>query len=332
MDKDPRQNLDEIVTTLSEAWKGSIITAGLNSGIFAALSTTTPTTVAQLAEKLNYDPDKVEKWAYYCSSMGLLNKSDGGYIISPKCSLFLPDSPYKDIVGFMRLNDFFMRAAIEAPNSFKKNSSLDKLTEGKITRDYQPKVSDNLSAEVINYFKQYSMASGDTLLDVGCGIGAFSRTVLRNIPGLKITGLDPNLFAIEWGRKENRQLGLTERIKLVVGDAVEDIKEFDDESQDWVMAINLFHFFPVQHRFRLVQNMIRIAKKGVFFTEVLAEKTKISFAADALMSLLWNDFTGFFREKEAEEMNKTIARMYPSMKINNHPILQNSSYFVAIIK
>ncbi|HPI03881.1 MAG TPA: class I SAM-dependent methyltransferase [Candidatus Goldiibacteriota bacterium] len=327
-----KEHLDEMVTTLSESWKGSLITAGLNAGIFSSMNYNTPVSIDFLAEKLNYDRNKLDKWFYYCAGVGLVNQIDGGYILSPKCHVFMPDSPYKDIVGFTRLNDYFMRSAVEAQHNFKKGSSLDKLTEGKITRNYQPSVSDNLSAELMEYFKQYNMGGDDTLLDVGCGIGAFARTILKNMPGLKITGLDPNLFAIEWGRKENREKGLGERLKMVVGDAVDDIGEFADKSFDWVIAVNLFHFFPVEHRLKLMKNMVRIASKGVFFTETILEKSKLALSADPLMSLLWNDYTGFFREHDAENLNNQLAQAYPDAKIVKHLILQNSTYLMAITK
>jgi ubiquinone/menaquinone biosynthesis C-methylase UbiE len=332
MENVPKEHLNEVVNTLYETWKGSLITAGINSGIFASLNYNNPVTIDFLAEKMNYDRDKLDKWFYFCASAGLVNRMDGGYILSPKCHTFMPDSPFKDIVGFMRLNDFFMRSVVEAQHSFKKGSSLDKLTEGKITRNYQPSVSDNLSMELIEYFKQYNMGGEDTVLDVGCGIGAFARTVLKNIPTLKITGLDPNLFAIEWGRKENREKGLGDRLKMVVGDAVEDMGEFADKSFDWVIAVNLFHFFPVQHRLKLMENMIRIAKKGVFFTETVIEKSKLATAADPLMALLWNDFTGFFREEDADKINNKLIEGHPDMKIEKHLILQNSTYLMTFIK
>lgn len=322
----------DIVNMLSESWKGSLITAGLNAGIFSVLNDTTPVSLAQVAAKLNYDEDKLDKWFYYCENFGIVGRMDGGFTLTPFAKTFMPDSPYKDLLGFMRINDFFMRSAVDAGEFFRKNSSLDKLKDGKITRDYQPKVSDNLSGALIEFFKKYNMAGNDTLLDIGCGIGEFARMIIKEIPELLITGFDSNLFAIEWGKKENRQKGLSEKIKMVVGDAVEDIGEFKDGSFDWVMAINVFHFYPAKHRMDLIENMIRMCKKGVFFTEIIVEKSPLSFAADPLMSLLWGDYTGFFREKDAENINSMIEKKYPGCKVEKHLILQNSSYLIVLTK
>ena len=332
MAENSAENVLSVVNMLAENWTLSLITAGLNAGIFNELNAAKPVSIAELAEKLKYDPDKLEKWFYYVEKSGYVGKSNGGYVLTPKSRVFMPDSPYKDIVGFVRITDFFMRAAINSSDCFKCGKSLDKLTEGKITRDYQPSVSDNLSAELIRFFHKYEMKEGDTLIDVGCGIGAFSRSVLKQLPGLRITGFDSNLFAIEWAKKENKQLGISDRIKMVVGNAVEDMKEFADGAFDWAMAINVFHFYPPDKREKLIDDMVRISKKGVFFTEVIAEKTRISMAADPLMSLLWNDFTGFFREADAEKLNSSVAGRYRGMKVEKHPILQGSSYLVAVIK
>jgi 2-polyprenyl-3-methyl-5-hydroxy-6-metoxy-1,4-benzoquinol methylase len=332
MDDQAKIYAGEMVNSLSESWKCALITAGLNAGIFSAMDAKKPISVKDLASSLDYDEDKLEKWFYYCESMGLVQKSNGGYLIGLKSGVFMPGSPYKDLVGFMKLNDFFMRAAIESPESFRKDKSLDKLSEGKITREYQPKVSDNLSAEIINIFKLYKVADGDTMLDIGCGAGAFDRTVLRSIPGINITGFDSNLFAVETAKKENKQEGMSGRIKMIVGDAREDLIEYKNGSFDWVIAINVFHFYPMHSRLPLMEDMIRLAKKGVFFTEIIAERTKLSFAADPLMALLWSDFTGFFREDDAEKINSEIMHKCRGCKVEKHPILQNSSWLVAILK
>ncbi len=320
------------LNALSEAWKCSLVTAGLNAGLFDDLNINTPVTIERIAEKYHYDPAKLEKWMYYCLNAGLLQRADGGYIITEKCSQFMADSPFKDLVGFMRINDYFMRAALESQQLFKPNNSLDKLTEGRISRDYQPKVSDNLSASLIEIFKRYNMGDDQTLLDIGCGNGAFLRTLAGIFPGMKISGLDSNLFAIEWGKKKNQEAGFGDRIKMLVGDARHDMGDFEDNSVDWVMAINLFHFFPVEGRLPLIEQMIRVAKKGVFFTEVMVERSMLSAAADPLMALLWNDFTGFFREADAEEINRKIERKYAECVMEKNMILQGSSYLIAVAK
>lgn len=286
--------------------------------------------VEDLAQKTGFDPDKLDKWLYFIKNAGFILETDKGYLLSPKCMTFLDQSPLKDIVGFVRIHDFFMEAAVDCQETFRRGRSLDKLTEGKITRQYQPTVSDNLSSVLFKIFHQYDLKAGESLLDVGSGAGAFLRGLNANIPGLAITGFDSNIFAIETAKKENKRLGLSDQIRMLVGDATTDMTDFEDRSFDWVTAINVFHFFPAGQRSNLVDNMLRIARKGIFMTEILADTSPLSAGANPLMALLWNDFTGFFRQTEADELNSHIIRTHHDHKLIKYPILQDTSYLVAV--
>jgi hypothetical protein len=55
-------------------------------------------------------------------------------------------------------------------------------------------------------------------------------------------------------------------------------------------------------------------------------------AADPLMSLLWNDFSGFFRKEEADEMNRTVREEYPDFQEKVFPVLMDTSNLVVVLK
>ena len=322
-------DLQEIVHTLSETWKGIMITIGVKSGIFSRLNHNLPQSLDDLATLTGYDRMKLARWLYFTSKFGLTRQHEDGYLLTPKSALFLEGSPFKDIQGFVKLTDFFQDAAVNCNETLKPGGSLDKLTEGKITRNYQPNVSDNLSMVLFDIFTQYKMKEGDSLLDIGAGMGNFVRAIAARIPGLQISGFDSNLFAIDTAKSENKRLGLSDRVKMVVGDARTDLVEYKNRSIDWVTLINVFHFYPIKDRLALVDQMIRIARKGVFMTEIVIENP-LSAGANPLMSLLWEDFTGFFTQEEADELNRAIVRKHPHHQLTKIPILQNTSHLVVI--
>jgi SAM-dependent methyltransferase len=318
----------ELQKLLGDCWKTVCITAGINAGFFNILNDKTPVSPEAVAEKFGYDPRKVINWFYFAEVCELIKKSADGYVLDDRGKFFTPGTPAKDLLGFYMANNFILKAVLEAKETFKKNRSIDTLTEGKSSREYQPKVSDNLSALLINIFKDEKINEKDTLLDFGCGHGNFLRTLSKHFAGVKFSGVDANIFAIEAGKKENSDLGLNDRIDLLIGDVTMDMGEFEKSSFDWVTAINLTPYIQVEKRIDVVNNMLRIARKGIFITESIIEGSMISTAGHALLPLLWNDAVGFFKRKEAEDFNRYIQEKYPEYRLKTVPIMQGSTILV----
>lgn len=324
--------IPELFNSLAEAWKISLITAGLSAGFFEILNQKDPITVEKIAKEKEFDPEKVDMWLYYLESVDIVERVSGGYILTDKGSLFSPGSPMKDLSGLLHLSQFYFDAAVQSSNTFKPNNSLDKLSEGKVSRDYQPKVSDKFSHALIEKFVEFHLKPTDSLLDVGCGNGSFLRTLSAEMTEMALTGVDTNLFAIEKGKEALRNNKLEDRIKLLAGDITEDMEDFPANSVDWVSAINVFHFTPKEKRLPVIQQMLRIARKGVFMTEVMVETSDLSASANALMVLLWNDFSGFFRKTEMDELNSQLQESYKDCTFTLVPIMQGQSNLMIIQK
>jgi len=332
MDEITQKNMNEIMNSLSETWKGLLVSAGYTSGLFNILSPEKPVTINEIIKQTGFDVRKLESWLYYMEYSEMVIQTEYGYILTPKGSLLHKKSPYKDLTGLLQLTEFYMDASLNAAKTFEKGNSLDKLSQGKISRNYQPKVSDNFSTALIDILKKFSILSSDSLLDVGCGQGTFLMSVYRSILGVKLTGMDSNLFAIERGKEEINKNDMSDRINLLVGNIIEDLEEVKSSSYDWVTLINVFHFIPANYRQSIIEEMIRIAKKGVLTTQVVVEKSELSRSADPLMNFLWNDFTGFFQEKELDEMNNKIIKKYPLYICESSTIMHGNSTLFTIIK
>ncbi|NPV02049.1 MAG: methyltransferase domain-containing protein [Brevinematales bacterium] len=332
MDEKMRLEMGEVAGIIGNTWKGCAISAGVTAGFFNKLSRDESITSEKLASSLNFDQEKVEKWIYFALLNGIVEKKNDGYILTSIGGYFAPESPAKDLYGFVQLTSYYLNAAMNAKETFKKNLSLEALTEGKVSRDYQPKVSDNLSASLLEHLKNNNVKDGDTLLDIGSGNGSFLRSLHEAMPNMELTGLDTNLFSIELGRKEIARLEISDKVKLLVGDAMSDLDDYADGSYEWVTCINVFHFYPVEKRQKLIDDLIRVAKKGVFFTEGIIEKAPMMSSANILMGLLWNDFTGFFKQQETDEIDDVLSKKYDHYKVEKNLIVQGVAYLVAIIK
>lgn len=332
MDDELKKDLNEVMGTISETWKGILLSVGLVSGLFELLAEKKSLSLDEICKINSYDKHKLDQWFYYMESIHIVQKENNRYSLTPKGQLFSQNSPVKDLLGLVNLTEFYMEAGLNARETFRSDTSLEKLSEGKISRSYQPKVSDNFSRNLIKKLQEVPVNAGDSLFDIGCGSGSFLRTLLTMIPGLQLSGVDSNLFAIDKGKKQNHDFDMSGDITLLVGDITTDMDDFETGSYDWLTGINIFHFVPPDKRLYIIENMLRIAKKGIFLTQVETEKTPLSFSANALMFLLWQDFSGFFRADEIKSMNKYLMDRYGNHEFKQYEIMTGNSNMLAVFK
>lgn len=95
------------------------------------------------------------------------------------------------------------------------------------------------------------------LLDVGCGTGRFLRDVRRAFPAMRLSGCDLSDTYLEEAR---RHMGRLRPAGFVFGNG--EALPFDDESQDIVSCIFLFHELPPDVRRRVTREVARVLKPG----------------------------------------------------------------------
>ena len=99
--------------------------------------------------------------------------------------------------------------------------------------------------------KLLQASADETLLDVGCGTGYFSR--LFSPTGIQVTGLDPDRASLLYARTQS------DAIDWVPGDA--QTLPFADNCFDYCMAVTSLCF--VANPAQALKEMLRVARKGV---------------------------------------------------------------------
>ena len=111
---------------------------------------------------------------------------------------------------------------------------------------------------VIPTFKNYwNLDSSSSVLDVGCAKGFMLYDLKKNIPGIKVNGIDISEYAIENSLKEIKE-------DLIVGNATN--LPYEDNSFDVVISINTVHNLDIENCAKALKEIQRVSKKYSFIT------------------------------------------------------------------
>ena len=100
---------------------------------------------------------------------------------------------------------------------------------------------------------------GKTILEVACGTGRFTAMLAE--AGADIIGVDISAAMLQQGRQRARDLGVTDRLQFMRGDAAR--LPFPDDHFDAVFGMRFFHLADTPASF--LGEMARVSSSQVFF-------------------------------------------------------------------
>jgi len=117
------------------------------------------------------------------------------------------------------------------------------------------------------------LASDARILDLGCGSGFKSFTLLQMAPGARVTAVDsPKVLEIT--REIADRMGVTDRVTFQNGDVD---RELPAETFDMVLIGNLLHYYDPEAAVSILQNMHRALKPNglmVLYAKTVDEERK----------------------------------------------------------
>ena len=110
---------------------------------------------------------------------------------------------------------------------------------------------------VPTFQSHWDIASGNSLLDIGCAKGFMMYDFHRLISGIRVEGIDISEYAIENGMED---------MKPFMRVASADDLPYEDNSFDYAFSITTLHNFDDHNLIKALKEIERVSKKGSFIT------------------------------------------------------------------
>jgi ubiquinone/menaquinone biosynthesis C-methylase UbiE len=103
-----------------------------------------------------------------------------------------------------------------------------------------------------------AIASGERVLDVGCGTGTLAIAAARAAPGVTVTGLDADASILARARKKASRAGL----EIAFDEAMSTALPYADGSFDLVLSTLFFHHLPDDGKRQTAAELVRVLRPG----------------------------------------------------------------------
>jgi ubiquinone/menaquinone biosynthesis C-methylase UbiE len=105
---------------------------------------------------------------------------------------------------------------------------------------------------------QAQIVPGQRILDIGCGTGTFALQLLRRVPGVNFTGIDPDPKALARARYKATRAGLSPQFDQGYADRL----PYEAASFDHIFSSLMFHHLGKQAKQATLNEVRRVLKPG----------------------------------------------------------------------
>lgn len=110
-----------------------------------------------------------------------------------------------------------------------------------------------------DFIERY-IASGDRVLDAGCGPGRFSIVVARL--GARVTALDLSIGQLQLAEEKIREAGLSDRVDDFISGDITDLSLFPDEGFDAAVCYGGALSYVCERRHEAASELVRVVRPG----------------------------------------------------------------------
>lgn len=308
----PAVNPEPIMQLATAYWGSVVLLAANELGIFAALAHG-HADAKVVAERLKLDQRATEMVLNACVGLGLLEKHDDAFHLTPSAAIFLvPNRPGYLGSALRWSRDQYDRwgRLIEAVTTGKPIDPQRHLGDNpQQTRTFVLAMHERAQGVARQLVGYLPLADSKSLLDVGGGPAAYASLLAERHPGLQVTVMDlPPIVAVARELVEAR--GLQDRVHFIAGDATR--QEYGEQLYDAVMFNGVLHQMGETTIQRMLEWGHRALKPGgrLIVCDVMLDLARTHPVFSALFSIqmmLTSEAGGVFAAEECHRWMNALG-------------------------
>lgn len=160
------------------------------------------------------------------------------------------------------------------------------------------------------------------ILDVGCGTGRMLSEAFSMEKDIKYVGIDTSKEMITFLKNKSKKIGVENKVNTIIGDASK--IPFGNDSFDIVFSFHLLWHLPKKDQKEILEEMLRVCKKGGFIVFDILNKEFIWEKIKILINKPKTEGIYKLTPKEIKQIFKSDN--FKIEKLNDFPIKNDNFY------
>lgn len=282
----PVERLREISTAY---WKSQALFTALRLNLFKTMGEKT-LSVKELCPALRVEPHGLEPLLVSLAALGLLRQTDRGYSVPEEYRPYLAKEGGKDFSGAIAHMDHLqanwqrLEEAVRSGGPIAFDTEIPEPEIRQKTEQFMAAMESIASTVSRELVRQFPLHGDEEILDLGCGPGTYSRSLLKAHAGARSTVVDTD-HVIPITRLHMEEEGLVDRVTFVAGDFLE--LSFKDSFYDVGLLSNIIHIYPPGQVLTLCQKVHTALRPGgtILINDFFTDETGTRPLWGALFSL-----------------------------------------------
>jgi SAM-dependent methyltransferase len=236
-----------MVNDLGAAMQGALSYVGDRLGIFKALATAGPVTVAELAQRTGLNDRYLREWLGAMTAAKYIeyDPATTRYTMSPEHAMILADENSQFFMGGM------IQAVVPEVSMAPKLIESFRTGKGLAQSEYPPEVFEAIERGTAPMYRHHLISKwipampavearlkqGAVALDVGCGSGRATITLATAFPNSRFDGCDAHAGSVDRARANARAAGVADRVEFDVVDCT----NLPADKFDFISCFDVIH-------------------------------------------------------------------------------------------
>lgn len=277
------RTLRALQSVATEYTRACFLVAASRAGVITALANE-PLSLQALSERLRAESATLSAWLDVGIALGELAHGSGGFRLHGVLARALANPENDDVLAMLEeLTGLHQRLVLEAPDLAVRRGRWTLADQSGSIVARSSRLAEPLIQTAL--LQLLPTAGRFRVLEIGCGSGTYLSFMAGRNPELEATGLELQPEVAELAKKNLAAWGISERVKIVVGDVRSHVA---DAPYDLVTLHQNIYYFGVEERVALLTRLREMLVPG---GKILITSATVGGSASLAVLNLWGAVT-----------------------------------------